>query len=531
MPIVTTPSELCVFSNLLEKWSEIQPNKVFARFYGGPQWTYAETRDKAMRAANSLARLGVKQGDLVLCWLPNGPEMLTAWLGLNLLGAVFVPFNTAYRGDLLENVIKLSEAKLLIAHHQLLERLEDVNLYGIVDIISTGNTVPNSKISTRMHSFSALAEGALGTIFLDHPIEAWDSQSVIFTSGTTGPSKAVLSTYAHLYAQGPETFQEFTANDCFKVNLPLYHCGGTMAVATALARGGSIGVVESFHPDTFWDAVREMGCTWSFVIISMPQFLLKRPPSSDDKNHPLRRIIINANWDEFRERFGAEGYTLFNMSEVCTPIFSKLNPDVAGTCGILRNGIEARLVDAHDNEVEVGEVGELIMRTERPYMFSHEYLNNPKATAKTWRNGWFHTGDLLKRDSEGNYFFVDRLKDVIRRRGENISSIEVEQCVISYPGVREVAAVPVRDSLGDEEVLIVVTQQPNEIFSFEALTEHCVKRLPHFMVPRYVRIAESMPKTPTGKIQKTSLVAQGITDNTWDREGAGIQLKREKLVS
>lgn len=530
MVTTVTPAESCVFSTLLERWSTEQPDKVFAKFFRGESWTYVDTHRMAARTANSLAALGVKQGDYVLCWLPNGPEMIRAWLGLNLLGATFVPFNTSYRGASLEHVVRLSGAKVMIGHEKLIERLNEVDTSGLTDVISVGPSAPPTIGTLRMHPASVLDSGSDTPPIPDRPIEAWDNQSVIFTSGTTGPSKAVLSSYAHLYAQGAETFDWFTSDDCFKVNLPLFHCGGTMAVGTALARGGSIGVVESFHPDTFWDAVREMGCTWSFVIVSMPQFLLKRAPSHDDKSHPLRTVIVSSAWQEFRERFGCDGYTLFNMSEVCTPIFSEANTTIAGTCGRLRRGIEARLVDDHDNEVSVGSVGQLIMRTERPYMFSHEYLNNPQATAGAWRNGWFHTGDLLRRDAQGNYFFVDRLKDVIRRRGENISSTEVEAGVVSYLGVREVAALPVRDDSGDEEVLVVVTRQEDQPFDYVQLIEHCARKLPHFMVPRYVRVAEDLPRTPTGKIQKASLVKQGLTPDTWDREAAGIAIKRERLT-
>lgn len=529
MRVQVTKSELCVFPTLLEKWCKEQPDKVFAKFFGGESWTYAQTQRLAARTANSLAELGVKQGDYVLCWMPNGPEMIRTWLGINMLGAVFVPFNTSYRGALLEHVIRLSGSKVLIGHEKLLERIDEVDTSALEDIVSIGSNPPKAVPGVRVHPQSVLDAGSDTPPTLAKPVEAWDNQCVIFTSGTTGPSKAVLSSYAHGYAQGPETFAHFTQDDCFKVNLPLYHCGGTMAVCTALAKGGSIGVVESFHPDTFWDAVREMGCTWSFIIISMPQFLLKREPSPDDKNHPLHTVIINTAALEFKERFGCDGYTLFNMSEVCTPIFSDANPTVAGTCGKVRDGIEARLVDDHDNEVPIGATGQLIMRTERPYMFSHEYLNNPQATASAWRNGWFHTGDLLRRDVEGNYFFVDRLKDVIRRRGENISSIEVEEGVVSYPGVREVAAIPVRDATGDEEVMVVVTRQPGGSFDKKELIEHCIKKLPHFMVPRYVLVADDLPRTPTGKIQKVALVQQGLTPETWDREADGIFVKREKL--
>jgi len=527
-----TDADKCVFANLLNRWADEQPDKVFARFYKGSPWTYGETLSLACRTAHSLRALGVKQGDFVLCWLPNGPDILKVWLGLNLLGAVYVPLNTSYRGGLLEHVIKLTGASLLVGHTQLLERLDDVDTGRLTDVVAIGKDAPATIGGLNLHSASALESGADYPVETDRPIEAWDNQSVIFTSGTTGPSKAVLSTYAHLYAQSGEAFGPFTRDDCYFLDLPLCHVAGTIPVGVALANGASVGVIESFHPDTFWDAIDEMGCTWAYVVLAMPRLLMNAPESPRDKSHALKNIIISSDTRDFCKRFGVTGWAAFGMSEICTPTFTEhslTDESLALSCGKMRSGIEARLVDAHDNEVPVGEVGELIMRTERPYMFSHGYLNNPEATAKAWRNGWFHSGDLMRIDEAGNYFFVDRLKDAIRRRGENISSFEVEAAVATFPPVREVAAIPVRDDIGDEEVMIVVSCDPNVEIDNAALIAHLVKALPHFMVPRFVRVVENLPRTDTGKVQKTGLVAEGVTPDTWDRESEGIVIKRQAL--
>jgi crotonobetaine/carnitine-CoA ligase len=217
------------------------------------------------------------------------------------------------------------------------------------------------------------------------------------------------------------------------------------------------------------------------------------------------------------------------MTEISSPITSEPNPQVSGTCGRARAGVDVRLVDDNDCEVPDGTVGEMILRTDRPWGMNHGYHKNPEATARAWRNGWFHTGDLLWRDSEGRYYFVDRKKDAIRRRGENISSVEIEIEVSAYDRVREVAAYGVDGAGGEQEVMIAVAAQPGETVDPKALIEFLVPRMAHFMVPRYVRILDALPKTPTNKIQKVDLRKEGVTADSWDREAAGIRLKREKL--
>ncbi|MEI6722444.1 MAG: hypothetical protein WCO67_16895 [Betaproteobacteria bacterium] len=217
------------------------------------------------------------------------------------------------------------------------------------------------------------------------------------------------------------------------------------------------------------------------------------------------------------------------MTEISSPIVSEPNPPIRGTCGKVRAGVDVRLVDENDCEVPVGAVGEMIIRTDRPWAMNSGYHKNPEATAHAWRNGWFHTGDAFRKNEEGYFFFVDRIKDAIRRRGENISSFEVEAEVTAFPAVREAAVVAVPSALGEDDVLAIVAPAPGQVINPVALIEFLRSKLAYFMIPRYVRVLAELPKTASSKVLKAQLRAQGVTPDTWDREAAGIVIRRDKI--
>jgi crotonobetaine/carnitine-CoA ligase len=231
----------------------------------------------------------------------------------------------------------------------------------------------------------------------------------------------------------------------------------------------------------------------------------------------------------FKDRFNIDIYTIFNMTEISSPIVSEPNPTKRGTCGRMRPGVEVRLVDVHDCEVPTGTVGEMLVRTDRPWGMNSGYNGNTEATAKAWANGWFHTGDAFRRDEDGYFYFVDRMKDAIRRRGENISSFEVETEVCAHPDVREAAAIGVASDLSEDEVMIVVAAVPGRSIDHVDLANFLMKRMPYFMVPRYIRVVEELPKTPSAKVRKADLRKEGVTGDTWDREAAGMRTRRETL--
>lgn len=296
-----------------------------------------------------------------------------------------------------------------------------------------------------------------------------------------------------------------------------------------LLRGASAAIVDLFRLDSFWRTVKETNSTFTVLLGGMATLLAKAPASVDDRTYGLKHALVIPLSDDptaFRERFGCDVYTLFNMTEVSAPLVSERNPKTVGGCGRPRQGIDARIVDQNDCEVAPGDVGELIVRADRPWSLAHGYHDEPAATARAWRNGWFHTGDAFRQDATGNFFFVDRMKDAIRRRGENISSFEVEAEVCNYPAVQEAAAVAVPSEHGEDEVLVAVVAVPGKKLDPEHLIRYLIARMPHFMVPRYVRVVTALPKTPTQKVQKNLLRTEGVTPDAWDREAAGIRVRR-----
>ncbi len=525
------PAEACVLRYVLERWSSAKAQHVFLVEENGRQWTFAELYREVVRTANALKELGVSQGDPVLSWLPNGLDALLVWFGLNYLGAIYVPINIAYRGRLLEQAVANSDARLMIAHGQLLPRLAAVDTAKLEQVVALGEAAQG------LGALRILPPAALTSTIdtpppLDRKIQPWDTQSIIYTSGTTGPSKGVLSSYAHLFTVG-QSHPRLDERDRFLVNLPLFHVSGTAWTYAMLIHGGSVALVESFRTEEFWCSIRRTQSTSTQLLGVMAQFLLKQPPAASDRDHTLRSALIIPLAEDnqaFSSRFGVDVFTMYNMTELPVPILSAINPANTRSCGKVRPGVQVRIVDENDCEVGPERAGELIVRADRPWTISHGYHNHFEATARTWRNGWFHTGDAFRCDQNGDFYFVDRIKDAIRRRGENISSFEVETAVCEFPAVKEAAAIGVPSTFGEEEILVVVTPAPGQTVVPPELIRFLQDRLPHFMVPKYVRVVPELPKTPTQKVQKVVLREAGITPDTWDRDtDKTIAVRRERL--
>ncbi|HVW40707.1 MAG TPA: AMP-binding protein [Amycolatopsis sp.] len=513
-------AEECVLGPLLHRAASDRPEEVHAVFADGMQWTNRHAWQAANAVARHLQALGVGPGDRVLSWFPNGPDALRIWYGANLLGAIYVPLNPAYRGRLLEHVISLSDARIMVAHPTLADQLRGVDTALVEQVIAL--------------TLDRWAEVADDAVTPERPVQPWDPYAIIFTSGTTGPSKGVICSYTQLATAAAAAFTEyFRAGDRYMVNLPLFHAGGTIGVYAAILLGGSIAVVDRFDTNQFWDTVRATRTTHVTLLGVMANFLVKQPPHPGDRDHPLRHVYMVPLIEDahaFAKRFGVRFVAMFNMTETSIPIISEPDPGTPGTCGRVRRGIQARIVDEHDQEVPDGHSGELILRADRPWAMNSGYWNMPEATANVWRNGWYHTGDAF-RIQHDEYFFVDRVKDAIRRRGENVSSFDVENEILAHPHVREAAVVGVPSPHGEDDILAAIAPTTGQEFTPKELVEFLAERMAYFMVPRYIRIMPELPKTPTSKVEKHRLRTEGITADTWDREQNGITLKRRDLTT
>ncbi len=320
-------------------------------------------------------------------------------------------------------------------------------------------------------------------------------------------------------------------DDIFLTFLPLYHINAqVLTTLTALVAGAQMVLLDRFSASQFWDEIRYYGATQFNYLGAVIPILAKQPEKSDDADNPAR-IALGAGcppaiMDEVEQRFGIKCLEGFGMTEIGIPVHVMPDDRRKGSCGKPMDIYEIRLFDDNDNEVPVGEIGEIVFRPREPFTMMSEYYKMPEKTLEACRNMWFHTGDLAKKDADGYLYFVDRKKDALRRRGENISSFEVERAINTHPKVLESAAVAVRSELAEDEVKICVVLKPGKELSPEELISYSVERMPYFAVPRYVEFMESLPKTPTERTQKYLLKQAGVTPKTWDREKAGIKVTR-----
>lgn len=515
------PQEL-VFPQLVGARAAATPDRTYLREVGGRTLSYQQAHGEALVWAGRFTQLGVGPGDTVAVMLPTCADAVTAWLGLGWLRAVEVPINNALRGRLLTHVLTDSRARVLLTESrylaQLAETLPDCpNIEVVVllddaeaDMLRTGVVHQADFVaSTPPTPSRGPAADEVGTI--------------MYTSGTTGASKGVLVTWNHLHATsaGSMPNEDLDENDVFYAPFALYHVTGKTSCYTAALLGGSIVLRERFKTDEYWEDVAEYGCTTTVLMGAMAQFLFRRPPSPTDSATPMRNVLMAPlipEVEEFRRRFDVRVCTVFNMTEVSSPITSQ-GWELANerSCGRPRPGYDCRIVDEHDEEVAVGEVGELVVRATEPWTLMAGYWNSPAKTVEAWRNLFFHTGDALTRDEDGNFYYVDRIKDVIRRRGENISSVELEAEILEHPDVFAVAAFGVPSEFGEDEVMVSLVPQPGGDIVPGDIAQFLEKRVPAYMVPRYMDIVTDLPRTPTEKVRKLVLRERGVGPSTWDR--------------
>jgi crotonobetaine/carnitine-CoA ligase len=496
------------------------------------QITYEQLNERVNRVGNALEAMGVKKDDKVCVMLPNVPEFLYTWWGTAKLGGITVPLNTALRGEGLAYIVNHSDAETMVIDHRYVPVLEEVRsrLHHLERIVVLG---PQGERASHLPPGGIDFAELLTAPAISPMKEVWseDIDSIMYTSGTTGLPKGVVHRHSRCYGGFVLPLMTgYTQDDIVYNTLPLFHVGGQNMVWMALVSDTRVAMTERFSASRFWDDVRRFDATFTLFLGAMIPILFKQPPRPDDHDNPLRIALSAAAprtvWGDFEKRFNVKIVELYSQTEGGFMI----NPDAhtegkVGSMGKPGATFEMKVVDDDDNELPSGEVGELIYRPMGGGSLT-EYYKNPEATEEKTRGGWIRSGDLAYQDEDGYFFFVDRKSDFMRRRGENISSFEVEKIINSHPKVLESAAYAIPSELGEDEVMVALILQPGERLDPAELMQFCEANMAYFMIPRYIRYVTEFPKTGTERTMKYQLKNDGVTPDTWDREAAGYKIQR-----
>ncbi len=496
---------------------------------GGRTLSYAETRDAAAGCAGALAAAGIKAGDRVAIMCGNRAELLLTILGCAWLGAIAVPINTASRGAQLEHILANCGARLLVIERELTSAL------GFLDatrIALEAVWLAGDGTAADLGRLEAIAFPPPQAAIPPHPSEPGDTFAILYTSGTTGLSKGVCCPHAQYFWWAVYTGQLLGVceADVLMTTLPIFHTNALNAFFQALLNGATLIVEPRFSASGFIPRLTLQNATVTYVLGAMVPMLLAQEPSDTDRAHNVRVALAPAVPAQFHkafsERFGFGLLDGYGSTETNCIMGAPLDEQRPGAMGKVLPGFAARVVDAHDNEVPDGEAGELVLRADQPFAFATGYFGMAEKTVEAWRNLWFHTGDRVVRDPDGYYRFVDRMKDAIRRRGENISSYEVEQVLVGHPAIENAAVFPVRSELAEDEVMAAVVLRGGASLAPSELLDYCQPRMPYFAVPRYLEFVDALPTTESGKVTKYRLRERGVTATTWDREKVGYKLVR-----
>ncbi len=499
------------------------------------RWSYAEANRLANAFARGLGELGVGRGDRVAFLLRSSPEFVFATLGASKLGAVWVPTNTDYKGPWLRESLEDSRARVLVAEGDLLPRVAEVAAgLPLERVLVRGAGLPAGLPTLPLEE--ALAKD--GPEPDDAGLAYGDTAAVLWTSGTTGRSKGVMQSHnAWLRAAlSGAANSGCRPGDVLYCCLPMYNSAAWSAmVYRALVTGLPVAIDPAFSVHSFWDRCRHYGATQVFTLGAMHVFLWQAPPRPDDRENSVRHATMiplpDALIGPMKERFGIETLDQgYGQSEVLGLLHRPDDgkPCKPGSLGQPMAGIEAKLLDDADREVSPGEVGEFCVRPTEPHAIFNGYLGDPEATLRAFRNLWYHTGDLGRRDEDGDWFFVDRKADFIRYKGRNVSSFAVEAAVGAHPAVAECAAHGVRSAEleHEAEIKVCVVLRPGAALAPEELARFVNDTAPYFFVPRYVEFLSELPRTPTLRVQKYRLRERGVTSETWDAVRAGFVVRR-----
>ncbi|MGJ7610653.1 MULTISPECIES: ATP-dependent acyl-CoA ligase [unclassified Variovorax] len=488
----------------------------------GRTWAHRDAAQAAAVRAGALAQAGVARGDRVAVMCGNRIEFLESFLGAGWLGAVVVPINSASMGPQIEYFLANSEAKLLVIEAGFLERLStaDLGRTALREVWVVGDAQAASWPAPAGVRVVPYPEG--GEPVAPASVQPGDALAILYTSGTTGPAKGVICPHAQYFWWGVNSAEVLGvgADDVLCTTLPLFHINALNTFAQAALTGSEVVFESRFSASGFWPAMRASGATVVYLLGAMVPILLAQPEGEGERDHRVRTGlgpgVPSAAGVAFKARTGVALLEGYGSTETNFAIATAPDSPRGGVMGWLRAGFEARVADEDDAALPPGEAGELLLRADEPYAFASGYFNMPGKTVEAWRNLWFHTGDRVVRDADGAFRFVDRIKDAIRRRGENISSFEVEQVLLSHPGVASCAVYPVRSELAEDEVMAALVAREGVAIDPVELARFCEGRLPYFAVPRYIDLLADLPRTENGKVQKFKLRERGVGPQTWD---------------
>jgi carnitine-CoA ligase len=506
--------------------------------WGGDKYSFADVHALTNRYANGFAAAGVTKGTHVAIMLGNCPEFLWAVWGLGKIGAVAVPLNTAAKGELLRYFLAQSDCEMVIAGADFLARVAEVlpQLPGVKKVFTLDADGIGTAAGRPIQDLKSLECSPAETPPVD-AVAFSDAAFIIYTSGTTGPSKGVVSPHAqginvgrHLAAQ-----YGYTCEDVIYTCLPLFHVNALWYSANAaLWADAALALAPRFSVSQFWEDICRTGATQFNALGVMASLLLKHPASAAERAHKVRQSMVvplsKATARAYSERFGLKVTSLFAATETfAVTILTPGDPECkAASAGHPHGLSDVAVVDDDDQMLAAGDVGEICVRPRAPWISMLGYYKMPEATVIAHRNQWFHTGDRGFLDADGYLWFVDRKKETIRRRGENISAYEVEMLIARHEAVHEVAAVAVASDLSEDDVMVYIVKKPDATLTEGALVEFCAATMSYFMVPRYVAFIDALPKTASEKIEKYKLkqMAEASRHTLWDREKTGFKVGR-----
>jgi crotonobetaine/carnitine-CoA ligase len=500
--------------------------------------TYHQLDQHSDRVGAGFAGLGLMPGEHVSLMMANSIENVESWFGLSKAGLVEVPIHTASRGTALEYIVHHADSRAIVIDEEFVPHLATIagRLPNLQHVIINGN--PSSPTSDVVSLPSRLTTHDLRSVISDGAPPRLDQSRrdtcvILHSSGTTGPPKGVvLSHEAVLHLTRHLVWlMDYTADDRLYTTFPLFHNNAKYtSVCAAMECGGSLVMERKFSASGFWDTCRTKGITAFNYMGALLMMMHKQPEQPDDADNPVR-IAFGAPcpveiWEPFEERFGVKLVEVYGMTEAPMACENRLDDRRIGSAGKESMTYEVMIGDENDDPVPVNEPGEILVRPKESWSLFTEYYHQPQATVEAWRNLWFHTGDRGRMDEDGFVFFIDRTKDCIRRRGENISSWEIESCINTHPEVLESAAYGVSSDLSESDVMVVVVLRPDSDLDGRALLDFCHGKIAHFAIPRYVRFMDELPKNHAERVQKFHLRDEGITTDTWDRDAHGYSLRR-----